>query len=91
MTATAHALGCATACPFPVADGAQCMDYVPNGLHLNHVDDIARLIRPAGFNTVRLQWSNEMVALNPLVATEFVAANPQFYGRQAAPGHSWDA
>ena len=87
------------------------MDFAPNGLHVNHVDEISRLLRPAGFNAVRLQWygglvrcptapctgqascactlaphplrqtrSNELVETNPVVATEFIAANPQLYG-----------
>ncbi len=34
----------------------------------------------AGFNVVRLQWSNEMVAINPLVDEMYIAANPQMKG-----------
>eukprot|EP00002_Diphylleia_rotans_P037177 TRINITY_DN827_c0_g4_i1.p1 TRINITY_DN827_c0_g4~~TRINITY_DN827_c0_g4_i1.p1 ORF type:complete len:507 (-),score=96.68 TRINITY_DN827_c0_g4_i1:158-1678(-) len=63
--------------------GAHCMNFVPNGLHLNSVYEIARHIKQAGFNTVRLNWSNEMVQRNPLVETQYVAANPQFIGKTA--------
>lgn len=63
--------------------GAQCQEYVPDGLHVNHVRDISRNIREAGFNVVRLQWSNEIVAKNPLVEEMYVAANPQMKGLRA--------
>jgi len=60
--------------------GGQCEEMVPDGLHVNHVRDIARNIRQAGFNAVRLQWANEMIATNPVPERRFIAANPQFFG-----------
>jgi endoglucanase len=63
--------------------GAEEMDYVPAGLEIADVRDIARRIRDLGFNSVRLPWSNEMVALNPTIAGKVVSANPQLNGKSA--------
>jgi endoglucanase len=63
--------------------GAEEMDYVPAGLELADIRDIARQIRENGFNTVRLPWSNEMVAQDPVVADEVVKANPSLAGKTA--------
>ena len=52
----ARVCSCRPPPPLNRADGAHCRDYVPNGLHVNAVDDIARLLRREGFNAVRLQW-----------------------------------
>lgn len=37
----------------------------------------------AGFNVVRLQWSNELVAKNPIIEPQYIAANPQLTGARA--------
>ena len=63
--------------------GAEEMEDVPAGLERADIRDIARQIRENGFNTVRLPWSNEMVALDPVVANEVVIANPSLQGKTA--------
>ena len=63
--------------------GAEEMDYVPAGLEIADVRNIALRIRDLGFNAVRLPWSNEMVALNPVVADAVVSANPSLQGKTA--------
>ena len=63
--------------------GAEEMDHVPAGLELADVRDIALRIRELGFNTVRLPWSDEMVAKNPIVADSVVAATPKLKGKTA--------
>lgn len=63
--------------------GAEEMDYVPAGLEIAPIRDIALRIRELGFNTVRLPWSNEMVALTPTGADAVVSANPELKGKTA--------
>ena len=63
--------------------GAESVDYVPGGLQTRPIADIARQIRQLGFNTIRLQWSNQMVESNPIVPDYAVAANPGLRGRHA--------
>ncbi len=49
--------------------GGHCSDGVPNGLDRQHVDSVANIIADNGFNTVRLQYSNEMIRDNYEVRT----------------------
>ena len=61
--------------------GFEELDYVPAGLEIAHVDDIAAAIAELGFNSVRLPFSLEMVESVSPVATIPIAANPQLEGR----------
>ncbi|MFN8532050.1 MAG: glycoside hydrolase family 5 protein [Dehalococcoidia bacterium] len=63
--------------------GAEGPDFVPGGLHLRTADAIARLTAELGANCVRLPFSNQLVAANPLPAAEVVAGDPTLAGRPA--------
>jgi len=63
--------------------GAESPEYVVGGLHKQSIGDIVDLIERGGFNSVRLPWSNEMFAQNPIVESQFVAANPEWKNRSA--------
>ncbi|KAL2184595.1 glycoside hydrolase family 5 protein [Thermothelomyces heterothallicus CBS 203.75] len=56
---------------------------VPGGLDVRHRREIARAVRRLGFNSVRLPYSDEMVATNPPVDARLVAANPELAGARA--------
>jgi endoglucanase len=60
--------------------GAESAEFVVGGLDRQPLARIAALIRAGGFNTVRLPWSNELVANNPVVPAEHLAANPELVG-----------
>lgn len=55
--------------------GASDVLFIPSGLDQQPRDEIARLIRDLGFNSVRLPYSDEMVRDNPLVPGHLLAAN----------------
>src|SRR5271156_1094047 len=57
--------------------------FVPGGLDVRPREDIARLIRSLGFNSVRLPYSDEMVITNPIVAPVLLEANPDLVGMSA--------
>lgn len=57
--------------------GAESLDFVPGGLHVQTPAAIAQLIASLGFNAVRLPWSNELLQRNPAVRAHAVAANPE--------------
>lgn len=59
--------------------GASDTDYVPGGLEVQHRDEIARLIRKLGFNSVRLPYADEIVINNPHVDAKMVAANKDLF------------
>lgn len=63
--------------------GASDVDFVPGGLELRHRDEIARLIREMGFNSVRLPYADEIVVRNPVINPKVIAANPDLW-----EGHS---
>lgn len=63
--------------------GAESVDYVVGGLQASPIGNITRQIRQLGFNSVRLQWSNEMLEKNPVVPDYALAANPGLRGRHA--------
>lgn len=63
--------------------GAEEKDFVVAGLDRQDAFAIAKEIRAAGFDAVRLPWSNELVEANPLVAPELLAANPKLVGKRA--------
>ena len=63
--------------------GAEERDFVVAGLDHTDVDTIAKQIRDAGFNSVRLPWSNELVETNPVVDSARLAANPALAGKHA--------
>lgn len=56
---------------------------VPGGLDVRHRNAIAATVRRLGFNSVRLPYSDEMVAANPAVPPERLAANPDLVGLRA--------
>jgi len=60
--------------------GFEELDYVPAGLELAHIDDIAAVIAELGFNSVRLPFSLEMVEATEPVTAIPIAANPQLEG-----------
>ncbi len=63
--------------------GAEERDFVVAGLDRADLDAIAKRIHDAGFNSVRLPWSNELVETNPLVDAARVSANPSLAGKHA--------
>lgn len=63
--------------------GGQCGDFVQNGLDRQPLEFIAGMIADLGFNQVRLQFSNELVERNPVVAANRLGANPQLVGMRA--------
>ncbi|KKA29167.1 hypothetical protein TD95_003706 [Thielaviopsis punctulata] len=63
--------------------GASDELFVAGGLDIRHRSEISTLIRNMGFNTVRLPYSDEMVALNPVVPARHIAANPDLVGKRA--------
>ena len=63
--------------------GFEELDYVPAGLEIAAIDDIAETIAALGFNSVRLPFSLEMVEQNAVVDPLVVAANPALEGFRA--------
>lgn len=63
--------------------GASDVKFVPSGLDSRHRDDIAKLIRRMGFNSVRLPYSDELVYSNPQIALDDLAANQDLAGQKA--------
>jgi endoglucanase len=63
--------------------GAEELDYVVAGLEIEDLQAIAQRIKSMGFNSVRLPWSNELYARNPMVNNRAVAANPALMGKYA--------
>lgn len=63
--------------------GAESKDFVVAGLDKAPLATIAAEIRRAGFNSVRLPWSNELVETDPVVAPARVSANPSLVGKHA--------
>ncbi|EAQ93628.1 hypothetical protein CHGG_01863 [Chaetomium globosum CBS 148.51] len=63
--------------------GASDELFVPGGLDVKHRDEIARMVRVLGFNSVRLPYADELVLRNPVVAPHLLAANPDLVGRRA--------
>ena len=61
--------------------GFEELDYVPAGLEIAHVSEIAQSIAGLGFNSVRLPFSMEMVEQTGAVEPHVVAANPELEGR----------
>ncbi len=61
--------------------GFEELDYVPAGLEIAHVSEIAQVISEMGFNSVRLPFSMEMVEQTGAVAPHVVAANPEMEGQ----------
>jgi endoglucanase len=52
------------------------------GLDIRHRDDIAQSIKTAGFNSVRLPFSNEMLRIEESVDRRLISANPDLYGKK---------
>jgi endoglucanase len=63
--------------------GAEGMDHVVIGLERQPLQNIARLIRSGGFNSVRLPWSSEMWQQNPIIGDYALVANPELRGMNA--------
>jgi endoglucanase len=63
--------------------GAEEDDFVVAGLDHEPLSTIARRIRELGFNSVRIPWSNELVARNPVVPAAALGANPTLEGKRA--------
>jgi endoglucanase len=63
--------------------GAEGPDFVVGGLDRQPLAAIAASIRSMGFNTVRLPWSNALLATNPRVDDKLLAANPRLRGHRA--------
>ena len=59
--------------------GASDIAFVPGGLEVRHRDEIARLIRDLGFNSVRLPYADEIVVRNPIIESGVIAANPDLF------------
>jgi aryl-phospho-beta-D-glucosidase BglC (GH1 family) len=63
--------------------GASDELFIPGGLDVKHRDEIARIIRRMGFNSVRLPYADEMVVRDPVVLPHLLSANPDLVGRTA--------
>ena len=63
--------------------GAESADYVPGGLQAQPVDTIAKEIKDAGFNSVRLPFSNYMLECDPQVSEAVVMMNQRYVGKGA--------
>lgn len=63
--------------------GASDVQFVPMGLDKRHRDDISRLIRRMGFNSVRLPYSDELLYKNPRIANHLLTANQDLMGSSA--------
>ena len=63
--------------------GGESPDLVPAGLDHADVNDIARLIRQLGFNSVRLPWALQLYEDNPVIADAMLSANPALQGKTA--------
>lgn len=63
--------------------GAESADFVVGGLDRLPLATIAREVRELGFNTVRLPWSNALVARDPAVDPTLLAANLELVGATA--------
>ena len=61
--------------------GASDEQNIAGGLETRHRREIAATIRRLGFNSVRLPYSDEMVATNPLVPDALLAANADLQRR----------
>lgn len=61
--------------------GAESSEFVVGGLDKVTVDDVMARTAAAGFNIVRLPWSNELVERDPVVETQLLAANPELQGK----------
>jgi endoglucanase len=63
--------------------GGESPDLVPLGLDHADVNDIARLIRQLGFNSVRLPWAMQLYEENPAIPDAMLSANPALQGKTA--------
>jgi endoglucanase len=63
--------------------GAETPSFVVGGLDVRPLDALAGQIAAAGFDVVRLPFSDELVDTDPVVADRWLAANPQLRGRTA--------
>jgi endoglucanase len=63
--------------------GAESGELVVGGLDKQSLIKIVSLIKEAGFNSVRLPWCNEMLAKNPFIKKELLAANTKLQGKTA--------
>lgn len=57
--------------------------YVVNGLDKVHIDYVPAAMAGLGFNCVRMPFSLEQFYSNPIVKSEYLAANPQLQGLTA--------
>lgn len=64
-------------------DGFESAQYVVGGLDRQSVGSIASWIAAAGFNAVRIPWSNQMYESNPVVKPRYLSANPSLKGKHA--------
>ncbi|WP_105181690.1 glycoside hydrolase family 5 protein [Pseudoalteromonas sp. T1lg21] len=63
--------------------GGESEAFTPGGLDLRPVSSLIYQIKDAGFNSIRLPWSNEMVAKNPVIKDRLLSANPHLQGKTA--------
>jgi endoglucanase len=63
--------------------GASDELFVPSGLDVMNLSNIARTIRQLGFNSVRLPYSDEMVVMNPVIPDHILTANKHLVGSRA--------
>ena len=68
--------------------GASDVDYIPAGLEVRHRDEISKLIRDMGFNSVRLPYADEMIRKNPWIPAEKLSANRDLIRPGPQPGDS---
>lgn len=63
--------------------GAEGPDAVVGGLAYQSIGTIAGELRAWGFNAVRILWSNQNYETNPVVASQYLSANPNLAGMHA--------
>jgi endoglucanase len=67
--------------------GAEEADFVPGGLDKQPLDTIAAEIRQAGFNAVRLPWSNFLLECNPTIVPNAMNVCPAVAANSSLCGH----
>ncbi|MCQ2253779.1 MAG: glycoside hydrolase family 5 protein [Bacteroidales bacterium] len=63
--------------------GAESGEFVVGGLDYQPMENIVKLIKKTGFNSIRLPFCNELIDRNPVIQEQYLTANPQLKGKTA--------
>lgn len=63
--------------------GAHMEQFVNNGLDKRKLEDLVRILKTLGFNSVRLNYGVKQFMTNPTVNERFVSMNPALKGQKA--------